>query len=606
MSGRPHDENVDSSGGAIVKTAADPLSAAATLGEALRERVRVSGPRKWLTLFAKDRVDCTLTFGDLLAGAEAWASELIRFGVAAGERVLLVLPTDRSFYESYWGVILAGGVPVPAYPPVRLGRMEEYLRTLAGLIANSGAVVLITNKQLRPLVHPVVGMIDHELGLVVPEDVRAAPGVSAIPVAAGDLGLLQYTSGSTGNQKGVMLTHANLLANLRAIGAAVRLTPEDTAVSWLPLYHDMGLIGLMLGSLYWGLPLVAMSPIDFLRRPARWIRALSEHKATVSAAPNFAYSLAARKIRQVDLEGIDLSDWRLALCGAEPIHPATVETFTRRFEPCGFRPEAFFPAYGLAENTLAVSFSELGTPPHLEHVDAGRLESEGRAVRVGPGETARTFVSVGKPLKTVEVEVVDDNGQAVGEGVRGEVTVRGPSVMAGYFKNPEATAQVLRDGSCRTGDLGFFLDARLYICGRRKDMVIKAGRNYFAEDLEAAAATVPGVRPGGLCVFAVENRARGTEEVVLVAESADDAERQGLSRALTKAVSEATGCRPDRVELVPPRTLPKTSSGKIQRFKACAWYQDGSLSSRGGEIRISGVWVYLRAWIREKLGLVRR
>ncbi|GAB4256722.1 MAG: hypothetical protein Kow0092_02930 [Deferrisomatales bacterium] len=582
----------------------DPLAGAATLLEAGRHRAALSGSRPWLTLYARDKRVCTLTFAELLDGASAWAAHLQERGVAPGDRVLLVLPTERAFYEAYWGILLAGAVPVPAYPPVRMGRMEEYLHNLAQLAANAGARVLVTNSAIRPVLQPIRERTAEGFGFTVPGEVRPGRTVAPVEATAESLGLLQYTSGSTGTQKGVMLTHANLLANLRAMGAGVALTSEDVAVSWLPLYHDMGLIGLMLGSFYWGVHLVAMSPVDFLRRPVRWLRAISEHRATVSAGPNFAYSLTARKARPEALEGIDLSSWRLALCGAEPIHPATIEVFTRRFEPYGFRPEAFFPAYGLAENTLAVAFSDLGRPPRIATVDGPTLEGEGRAVPAEPGPRARAVVSVGRPIPTVEVAVVDEADRPVGEGVRGEIVVRGPSVMAGYYGNPEATRETLRGGWLHTGDLGFVLDGHLFISGRKKDMVIKAGRNYFAEDLEAAAAQVPGVRGGGLCVFAAENARRGTEEVVLLAEVADRmdaASREGLVEQLRQRVSEATGCRPDRVVLLPARTLPKTSSGKIQRFKARQWYLDGSLGVRGGERRTRGAWTYLKAWVRDKL-----
>lgn len=578
----------------------DALSSESTLPQALEARVRLSGKDPWLKLYARDRLTCTLTYAELWKGAGAWAAHLRARGVEPGDRVLLLLPTERAFYESYWGILLAGAVPVPAYPPVRLSRMEEYLQALGGLVRGSGARALITSETIRPLVRPVQEAGERTLPFVVPNEVTAGAEVPEVRVRPDDLGLLQYTSGSTGSQKGVMLTHANLLANLRAIGQGVKLRPGDVAVSWLPLYHDMGLIGLMLGSLYWGITLVALSPIDFLRRPARWLRALSEHRGTVSAGPNFAYSLAARKIRDADLQGVDLSSWRVALCGAEPIHPTTIETFTRRFASHGFRPEAFFPAYGLAENTLAVSFAELGRRPHVEHVNAGVLEAEGRALRARPGDGSRAIVSVGRALDTVEVAVASDSGAPVPEGTRGEVLVRGPSVMAGYFGNPEATAAALARGWLHTGDLGFLLDGRLYICGRKKDMVIKAGRNYFAEDLEAAAVFLPGVRPGGVAVFAVENEARGTEEVVLVAEIRAGVESRGLAEALRARVSEATGCRPDRVVLVAPHTLPKTSSGKIQRFQVRAWYLDGSLALRGGERQTTGIWTYLKAWLGDK------
>jgi fatty-acyl-CoA synthase len=585
--------------------ARDALSSEATLVRALEARVRLSGSATWLKLYAKDRPTCTRTYAELHEAAGAWAAHLRERGVEPGDRVVLVLPTEPAFYESFWGILLAGAVPVPAYPPVRLSRMEEYLQGLRRLVRGSGARALITSEAVRPLVRPVRDANGPTLPFVVPGDVAARAGAPGVPVRPEDLALLQYTSGSTGSQKGVMLTHANLLANLRAIGKGVRLCPDDVAVSWLPLYHDMGLIGLMLGTLYWGIPLVAFSPIDFLRRPVRWLRALSEHRGTVSAGPNFAYSLAARKIRDADLQGLDLSSWRVALCGAEPIHPTTIETFTRRFAPYGFRPEAFFPAYGLAENTLAVSFAEVGRPARVEQVDAAMLEAEGRAVAARPGEASRAIVSVGRALETVEVAVGDDSGASVPDGIRGEVLVRGPSVMAGYWGNREATEKALAGGWLHTGDLGFLLDGRLYICGRKKDMVIKGGRNYFAEDLEEEAAFLPGVRPGGVAVFAVENAARGTEEVVLVAEVRESAEREGLGEALRKRVGMATGCRPDRVVLVPPRTLAKTSSGKIQRFRVRAWYLDGTLESRGGERRTTGLWTYLRAWLGDKLRIGR-
>lgn len=579
----------------------DPLVGVSTLGQALEARVALSGQKPWLTLYERDKLAATLTFGELHAAALAWAGALAGAGVRPGDRVVLVLPTERAFYESYWGILLAGAAPVPAYPPVRMSRLEEYQRGLAGQIANCDARVVVTNEQILPLLRPAAGSAT----ILLPSAVESASPLPApVAVAPEGLALLQYTSGSTGNQKGVMLTHANLLANIRAFGNAIRLGPHDVGISWLPLYHDMGLIGLMLGSLYWGLPLVALSPIDFLRRPARWLSLLSRHGGTISAAPNFAYSLAARKIRDEELKGLDLSTWRVALCGAEPIHPSTVDGFTARFAPLGLRPDAFFPAYGLAENSLAVCFSELGKPAHLTSLDPVLLETKDRAEPLDEARGGRRYVSVGTPIPTVEMDVVDGEGNPLPEGRRGEIVVRGPSVMAGYFGNPEATQAALAGGWLHTGDLGFRLEGRYYISGRRKDMVIKAGRNYFAEDIEAAAATVAGVRAGGLCAFAVENEDRGTEEVILVAEAAQP--RPGLEDELRQAVTDATGCRPDRVILVEPRTLPKTSSGKIQRFKARQWFLDGSLANRQGERKITSLWVYLKAALLDRLRFLRR
>ena len=580
----------------------DPLGDATTLNEVLEKRVRLSGAREWLTLYSKNKVKCKLTLTDLLESASAWAAHLSKIGVAPGERVLLILPTERAFYESYWGILLAGAVPVPAYPPTHLGRMAEYLENLAKLSGNCGARVMITNRPVRPLVRPVQEVMGGDFRFVVHEEVQFGVPHSRVPVSGSDLALLQYTSGSTGNQKGVMLSHGNLLANIRAIGNWLKFTSDDVAVSWLPLYHDMGLIGLMICTLYWDVPVIAMSPIDFLRDPSRWFRVISDHRGTLSAGPNFAYSLAARKVRPASIEGSDLSSWRLALCGGEPIFPSTIERFTQRFKPYGFRPEAFFPAYGLAENTLAVSFSELDFPPRLGYLDAMELKVQGRAVSITPGNGARAIVSLGKPVEYVEVRVVDEDNRQLEECFLGEVLVRGPSVMEGYFGNPEETAKTIQEGWLYTGDLGFILDGNLYIAGRKKDMIIQAGRNYFAEDVEAAALGVKGVRPGRLCAIAVENPDRGTEDMVLVAEVSKGADQSGLGDRLKTEVFEVTGCRPDQVVLVPPRSLPKTSSGKLQRFKTQALYLDGTIHSRGvsGQ-RTSGLWTYLKAWLVDKL-----
>ena len=584
----------------------DPLGDATTLNEVLEKRVQLSGTREWLTLYSKSKVECKLTLTDLLEGASAWAAHLSKTGVDPGERVLLVLPTEKAFYESYWGILLAGSVPVPAYPPAQLGRMAEYLENLARLSGNCGAKVMITNRRVRPLVSPVQQALGNDFRFVVPEDIQFGASHAMVPVSGSDLALLQYTSGSTGNQKGVMLSHRNLLANIRAIGNWLKFTSDDVAVSWLPLYHDMGLIGLMICTLYWDVPVIAMSSLDFLRDPSRWVRVISDHRGTLSAGPNFAYSLSARKVRPASIEGSDLSSWRLALCGGEPIFPSTIERFTQRFKPYGFRPEAFFPAYGLAEGTLAVSFSELDFPPKLAYLDAMELKVQGRAISVTPGNGARAVISVGKPIEYVEVRVVDEDNRQIDEGVSGEVLVRGPSVMEGYFGKPKETAKAIKKGWLYTGDHGFILDGNLYIAGRKKDLIIQAGRHYFAEDVEAAASGVKGVRPGGLCAIGVENPDRGTEDMVLVAEVSKGADQSGLSDRLKTEVFDKTGCRPDQIVLVPPRSLPKTSSGKHQRFKTKTLYLDGTIHSQGiSGRRTSGLWTYLKAWLVDKLKRIR-
>ncbi len=582
----------------MAKTMADKLAGAKTLNEAFAQRVELSAERAWLTLYKRDRITDTLTFRALHEGALLWAGSLKSSGVKHGDRVVMVLPTERAFYEAYLGILFAGAAPVPAYPPVRMSRLEEYQQTLAGQIHNCDAAAVITNDRIRPLVRPAADSGEKKVPLIVADGI-SGPGLAAPEVVGPDaLGLIQYTSGSTGNQKGVMLSHANLIANVRGFGRAIDLGEEDVAVTWLPLYHDMGLIGLMLGSIYWGLPLVATSPIDFLRRPVRWLRMISKHGGTVSAGPNFAYSLVARKAKEEDLKELDLSTWRIALCGAEPIHPSTPERFNERFAKYGLNPTTFFPAYGLAENTLAVTFSIPGEAARITSFDPDALEIEGRAIPMEEAQGGKKLVSVGEPIDTVEVAIVNKSGKKLEEGMRGDVVVKGPSLMSGYYKNEKATRSTIsKDGWLSTGDLGFCLDGHYYICGRKKDMVIKAGRNYFAEDIEAAAATVEGVRPGGLCVFSVDDPEKGVEQVVLVAETPE--KRDGMAEEIMKSVSAATGCRPDKVVIVEPRTVPKTSSGKIQRFKARQWYLDGSLTTREGERRTTGLWVYIKAAVKD-------
>ncbi|WP_300462921.1 fatty acyl-AMP ligase [Desulfobacula sp.] len=581
----------------------DPLPKTKTLNEFLRKRVELSGGSTWLTLYSKDKIACKLTYAELLEGAICWSAELLKTGVRPGDRILLILPTEKAFYEAFWGILQAGAIPVPLYPPMRLARIEEYLKSLGNIIHNCGASVLVTNGLIRPLIRPVERINGHRISFLISRNNYSKPVKPDRSARPDDMGLLQYTSGSTGSQKGVMLTHANLLANLRAIGRMLRPSSEDVAVSWLPLYHDMGLIGLMMGTLYWGIPLVAMSPIDFLRKPARWIRIMSNHHATFTAGPNFAYNLTAHKIRDVDLEGVDLSNWRIALCGAEPIHASTIENFSNRYEPMGFCPQAFLPAYGLAENTLAVSFPDLETPPTIENFDNRMLETEGKAVCTDSIEKGRKIVSMGCPLESVEVAIMGEKFVPLEEGGQGEIVIRGPSVMAGYFNNPVVTANVFRDGWLCTGDMGFMRGGQLYISGRKKDMVIKAGRNYFAEELEAAAYSVSGVRPGGVCVFSINDPERGTECVILVAEIIKGLSTKDLSNQLIKVVAKETNCKPNKVVLVPPRTLPKTSSGKIQRFQTRLWYLDGSIQSRGRERKIMNYWGYAKAFMRDRFSM---
>ena len=557
--------------------------AASTLVEALRQRAAETPDAEHLVLLDDDGQAQRLSLGGLLAGAEAVAAGLAGRGVEPRDTVALMLPTSFDFYFSFLGVLLAGAVPVPIYPPVKLDQLEEYTERQVGILRNAGVRALITEqraKTLAGLLRPKVGGLDTlARARKLADEGRAAAGVE-VPVAADDLALIQYTSGSTGDPKGVTLTHANLISNVSSIGDAVGVSGDDVVVSWLPLYHDMGLIGCWLFALWHGLPMVSMSPLTFLRRPKSWLRALSDYRGTLSPAPNFAYELALRRVRDRDLEGVDLSSWRWALNGAEPVAPETIERFGARFAPYGFRKEAMKPVYGLAENAVALTFPAASEAPRVDRVEHETFQRQRRAVPAADGESALRFVSVGRAITDNEVRVMDDDGKPSAERIEGDVEFRGPSATPGYYRNRRATAEIrTADDWTRTGDRGYFADGDLFITGRVKDLIIKAGRNIHPTEVEGAAAQVDGIRKGCVVAFSVGGVERGREQLVVVAETRQqDAEaRAKLAAEVRRQVRSTVQVAPDVVELVVPRVVPKTPSGKLRRAETRDRYLNRAL-----------------------------
>ncbi len=364
-----------------VSEAADGIPVGATtLVEVLDWHARVHPQRRHITLYVEDEHVEEITYAGLHASAEAVAAGLQARGLQPGQTVALMLPTSRDFFSGFYGILLAGGIPVPIYPPARLSQLEEHLRRQMRILSNAETVMLLTVPEAKPLARLLSAQVEGLHRVVTVSELSADGGtVVRPPVQAHDIAFLQYTSGSTGNPKGVMLTHANLLANLQAMGQAVQITSTDVFVSWLPLYHDMGLIGAWLGSLYYAYPLVLMSPLAFLARPARWLWAIHKHRGTLSAGPNFAYDLCTRRIDDRDLEGLDLSSWRVAFNGAEPVSAVTLARFSERFAPYGFRPEAMAPVYGLAEAALGVAFPALGRVPHVDAIQREPFMRSGHA-----------------------------------------------------------------------------------------------------------------------------------------------------------------------------------------------------------------------------------
>jgi acyl-CoA synthetase (AMP-forming)/AMP-acid ligase II len=510
-------------------------------------------------------------------------------GVADGQPVLLVLPTSLEFVVGLFAIQLAGGVPVPAYPPAMLSRAAQAIERLRRIAESSGATVCVTDRRLKPLLGEVAAA--GRLRQVVTTDVLERADRKALPdvrVRPDDPALIQYTSGSTDEPKGVLLSHRNLVSNIHAIGQAARINRNDSVVIWLPLYHDMGLIGGLMFAIYWQLPLALMSPLAFLADPLRWLRTISRERGTLSPAPNFAYGLCAKRAEGEDLGDLDLSTWRLALNGAEPVNPITIRTFARRFGPHGFEPGAMLPVYGLAEASLAVAFPAHGAEPEFELVDRERLAA-GYAVPA-TGERAVAVTSVGQAVPGHRCTVVDERGQAVGEREVGHIVVSGPSVMQGYYGNAGATSAVLRGDSLWTGDLGFVSRDRLFVVGRAKDLIIVRGGNYYAEDLERVVCKVAGVRPGGAVAFGVYDEGEAVDLVVIVCETRAHGpeSRLALVQQVSLAVSEQCGLPVDEVVLVAPGTIPKTPSAKAQRGRCRQLYLDGELGKhRGGKVGVA-------------------
>ncbi|MBI4466746.1 MAG: fatty acyl-AMP ligase [Acidobacteria bacterium] len=552
-----------------------------TLNELLLRRAQATPDAPHLYLGVEDGQPAALTYGQLLEGAQSVAAGLLARGIRPRDTVALMLPTDRNFFFAFFGVLLAGSIPVPIYPPVRADQIEEYARRQSAILANAGVKAMVTFREAERLAHLLKPRIP-SLAAVVTADQLAREKLLPTPCAGepGDIGLIQYTSGSTGDPRGVALTHGNVLANVRAIGQGVQVRSSDVTVCWLPLYHDMGLIGCWFFSLYFGLPIVAMSPLAFLRRPERWLWAIHRYRGSLSPAPNFAYELCARKVSDQALEGLDLSSWRVALNGAEPVSPDTLARFMERFARYGFRAEAMMPVYGLAESSVALSFAPLGRPPRIDRVAREPFQRYGRAEPApASNPDPLQFVSVGRALPEHEVRLVDDADRPVGERVEGHLQFRGPSAMQGYYRNPEATAAAQYDAWFRTGDLAYLADGELFITGRTKDLIIKAGRNICPQEIEEIAADVPGVRRGCVAAFGVAEPRTGTEGLVLVAETreTDATVRARLASEISKRVGAAARISPDVVKLVPPQTLPKTPSGKLRRGECRKLYLSGTL-----------------------------
>jgi acyl-CoA synthetase (AMP-forming)/AMP-acid ligase II len=521
-----------------------------TVVHALAAAAEQSPERVALRLLASKGEPEILTFADLWRDARRFGARLGALGVTPGAPVVLMLPPGRDFVAAFFGVQLAGGTPTPLAPPFRLDNAEPYLASLAPILADSQADTVITSAAIAPYVEAAA------LGrcVVAAEFTAAHPDEHSLALPEPEhTAVLQYSSGPCGEPRGIRLSHRAVMANIQAIGSALKLTPDDVAVSWLPMFADMGLIGMLLSGIVWRFEHCAMTPEAFLLRPARWLDAITTFRATLSCAPNFAYKLAARRVRDEDLAKLDLSCWRVALIGAEAIDGDVVDAFQERFAPAGLRPRAMVATYGLAENALAVT---LGTP------------GEGLARRVIDGEPV---VSSGRPMVGQEVGVFSSLDRPVAPGSVGEIRVRSATLMDGYHRAPAATALTMRGGWLHTGDLGALIDGEIYVTGRLKPMVIKRGRNFYAADIEGIAARAAGLPVDAVVAFASANRDAGTEDVVVMVERPEALDADALSDAaaeINAALLQGLGIRADQLVLLEPGTMLRGADRDAAR-RAC-------------------------------------
>jgi len=518
------------------------------------------------------------TYRALRNGSLQLARSLRDAGVRRGDIVALLLPEAEQFLVALFGTSYSGATPASLAPPATTVGLPHYLERTVAILRKADARAVMTTRRIAAELVTVLAAARpafvHQPMVLIVDDLDSQATEPDFAPSPDDVALVQFTSGSTASPKGVTLTHANLAANIEAFGGpqGLAISGDDIGVSWLPLSHDMGLVGMALGALYAARPCVLMPPQEFVKRPAAWLRAITRHRATVSFAPNFGYELCARRI--ADPADLDLSSWRVAGCGAEPIHAATLAAFAEKFSPAGFRDGAFVPCYGLAVHVLAATVSPRGRRPRIERVSAAAL-SEGTARPADGGERSVALVGCGRPLPGHRLRIVGDGARPLEERMVGEIELSGPSVMRGYHHEPELTAETIRDGWLRTGDLGFLSQDELFVCGRAKDVIIVHGRKFHSEDLEWAVERVGGVRPGRAVAFG--SAREGAERLVVVVERDGTVEPAVVADAIRRDIADVFGLAIDDVVVGDSGTISRTTSGKVQRSATRAMYENGAL-----------------------------
>jgi fatty-acyl-CoA synthase len=531
--------------------------------------------------------DLTWTFHDLGREVRKRAAHLRALGLRKGDRLAIVTPDGQDFIPLFLGAVWCGIVPVPLYPPLSLGKLDAFMQALVGILNVAEPRMLATDSKVGKVLWSAVGRVPSLEKVIDVADLAKPPPPGANDergdVSDDDLCFLQFTSGSTAAPKGVMVTHGNLKVNCDGILRSLEIPDDpvdDTAVSWLPLYHDMGLIGLVLAPLISKIRTVYIPTLSFIKNATLWMETIHKHKGTMCYAPNFAYALVTKRAKPEQIARWKLSQMRVFGAGAEPVHPEVMRAFAKTFAASGLKPETILPCYGMAEATLAMAFSSVHEPLKTDRIDPDAYHGKNRAERAQNG-VALEIVCCGRSFPGHEISIQDENGKILPERAVGEICFRGPSVCAGYFRNEEASRAAgmgTPGGWLRTGDLGYLVDGEIYISGRIKDILIVNGRNYYPQSIEWAVEELAGVRKGTAVAFSRPGKA--SEEVVVALETREQGQEK-LRAAVVAKVNDELQLAVADVALIPPGTLPKTSSGKLQRRKTREQYLAGVLGKQG-------------------------
>ncbi len=565
---------------------------AKTLQEVLNLHLQVQPDTEHIIILQGDE-EFRISYRMLHVEALKVAARLRQLQIEPGDPVAIMLPTSKDYFYSFIGVLYCGGIPVPLYPPARPTQIEEHVRRHSKIISNAGAPILITLAEVKPVARLLMSQVP-ELKNIVTIDELYVDSPEQIPLALNenDIAFLQYTSGSTGDPKGVILTHANLLANVRAMGKACRVTAADVFVSWLPLYHDMGLIGAWFGSLCHGCRLVVMSPLTFLARPERWLRAIDRFGGTLSASPNFGYEICATRLDDSTLEGLNLESWRMAFNGAEPVIPETLRQFQLRFQKYGLDPGTLAPVYGLAESSVGLAFPDPGRGAKIDRINRESFSVLAHAVPADQDDSssALEFVCCGRPLPGHQIRIVDEQDRELPERQEGRLQFKGPSSTSGYYRNAAETRKLFQGEWLESGDMAYMAEGEVYLTSRKKDIIIRGGRNIYPHELEEAVGNLAGIRKGSTAVFASRKQRDSAERLVVLTESRQRKEEklQELKRRVHSVALDLLGIPADEVVITPPGTVLKTSSGKIRRAACRQLYESGHIGRKK-----SAVWLQL-------------